>query len=268
MKKITLFLLVLLCCCGLTYSTGCTPDEDTIRIGTMANPGEPILKHIKTAYEERGYKLEIVLFTDFAPINAALEEGSIDANLFQHEAYLNQYNKSNGTDLKVARKLYTCNYNVYSKKVTSLDQIPDGAKVAIADDASNQSRCLAILESCGLITLKATSNPYTINDVESNPKNLQIVAMSTSLIASTLDDTDCYLGIVNATFALNAKLNETAHVVASENIVDMDANANLLAVRADDLDAIWLQDLLEVLTSADTKSFIETTFPGIIHPYF
>lgn len=269
MKKISLLLLVALCFIGLATFSGCSQDdENTIKVGTMANPGDPILKSVKKAYEAKGYKLKIVLFTDFAPINAALAEGSIDANLFQHEAYLNQYNTANSTNLEVAKKLYTCNYNVYSKKIDNISDLPNGAKVAIADDSSNQSRCLRILEAQGLITLPENQAIVTKDDILTNPKNLNIVAMSTSLIATTLNDSDCYLGIVNATFALNAKLNETAKVVASEDMTDMDSNANLLAVRNGEKDSQWCKDLIEVLTSAETKSYIETTFTGIIHPYF
>jgi len=269
MKKIIrlLFSLVLLFTITVV-ATGCQKeDENVITIGTMQQPGEPILESIKEAYEAKGYILKWELYTSFELPNTALAEGSIDANLFQHEPYLNTYNAANGTDLFCAAKLYDCVYGGYTKKnIESVNEIPEGAKVSIATDASNKSRCLFILEAAGLIEIDDTVTTATIDDITSNPKNLKIVEMSTASIASSLDDDDTYLGIVNATFAISAGLTD-AELLCKEEDADH-VNANILACRSDEKNEQWLKDLVEVLTSDNTAEFITEEFKGTIIPYF
>ncbi len=264
MKKILVLALCLfsaLCVC-----TSCNNSEKKIVIGTMLQPGSPILEFIKDEYEAKGYKLEIELYTDFSMPNAALAAGDIDANLFQHTPFLNQYNEGNGTNLVSVFEYYDCVYGGYTKKaITSVDQIPNGSKVTIASDESNLSRCLFILESAGLITLKDGVTKATLNDIESNPKNLNIVPINTNLIAASLDDDDTYLGIVNATFAIAAGLSSNFLICQEQDPEHV--NANIVAVRAEDAEEQWVKDLIEVLSSEATQNFIKEQFKGTIIPY-
>ena len=265
MKKIITLLLCLVS--ALCLCTSCRKkNENTIVIGTMEIPGQIILDYIKPEFEKRGYELDIKIYSDFSMPNVALEEGSIDINLFQHTAYLNKYNQANGSDLVSVYEYYDCVYGGYTKKaISSVEQIPNGSKVTIASDASNMSRCLFILESCGLITLKEGTVTATLNDIVSNPKNLDIIPMNTKFLASSLDDDDTYLSVVNATYAIPAGLNSN-HLLCKENDPEH-VNANILAVRSEDKDAEWLKVLIEVLSSDDVKKFIETRFKGTIIPY-
>lgn len=272
MKKIILLLLCListLCLCTSCRDknqNGNPVIKSKVVIGTMLQPGSPILEYIEEAYEAKGYKLKIELFNDFSMPNAALAGGDIDANLFQHTPFLNQYNEGNGTNLVSVFEYYDCVYGGYTKKgISSVDQIPNGSKVTIASDASNMSRCLFILESAGLITLKEGVSIATLQDIVSNPKNLNIVPINTNLIAASLDDDDTYLGIVNATFAIAAGLSSDLLICKEEDPEHI--NANIVAVRAEDKEAQWVKDLIEVLSSEDTKKFIEETFKGTIIPY-
>lgn len=262
MKKIITLTLCLFSLLGLL--TSC--NNNTIKIGTMLQPGDPILNYIKDAYEAKGYKLEIVLYTDFSMPNVALEEGSIHANLFQHTPFLDKYNDANGTNLVSVLEYYDCIYGGYSKKgITSVDQIPNGSKVTIASDASNMSRCLFILESAGLITLKEGTVEATLESIATNPKNLQIIPINTNLIAASLDDEDTYLGLVNATFAITAGLTSNELVCQEQDPEHI--NANIVAVRSEDVEEQWLKDLIELLVAEDTQKFIEDTFKGTIIPY-
>lgn len=268
MKKIITVVLAAIVC----FSLGsCDQNKGkVITIGTMSQPGEPILEHIKEAYDALGYNLKWRLFSDFSPVNDALAEKSVDANLFQHEPYLNTYNATNNTDLVVAKKLYVCEYAGYSKKsIASSADIPNGAKIAIANDASNKSRCLYILQETGLITLKdVEGGQVTLDDITANPKNLEIVEMATANIAGALNDDNCYLGIVNATFALQAGLNKTAKIICKEPIEDKNLNANLLACRKESINEQWLIDLINVLTSEDARTFINEYFGGTLEAIF
>lgn len=270
MKKIfSIFALLLTCILTLASCGG--NKENVIVVGAMAQPGEPILESVRDALKEEGYELKIQLFSDFNTPNQALAEGSIDANLFQHEPFLNTYNIANGTDLYCAAKLYDCVYGGYTKKnITSLDQIPDGAEVTIANDASNMLRCLKILDASGLITLAdlpETLNATDINTyIASNPKNLVIKPIATNMIAASLNDENNYLGLVNATFAIAAGL--TSKELLCQEADPEHVNANILACRADNKDSNKIKALVEALTTEETATFINNHFKGTIIPYF
>ena len=272
MKKIISLLVVLLSIFTCVSLTSCgTNSANTIVVGTMAQPGEPILNSVKEALKEKGYDLKIQLFSDFNTPNIALAEGSIDANLFQHEPFLNTYNEKNNTDLFCAAKLYDCVYGGYSKKnIATVDEIPSRAKITIANDSSNMIRCLKILEASGLIELNelpATVNATDINSyIKTNEKQLKITPIATNMIAASLNDEDVYLGLVNATFAIAAKLTSNELICQEEDPEHV--NANILACRADDKDSAKIQALVEVLTSDATATYIEDTFSGTIVPYF
>lgn len=260
--------------CAVSLGLSSCGSDDTIIIGTMAQPGQPILEHIKDEFEEKtDYKLEIQIFTDFATPNNALAAGEIDANLFQHAPFLETYNTNNNTTLETACIMYDCAYGAYSKKVKTVDAIPNGAKITIANDASNMKRCLDLLDVLGLIkvdygtTASSDLNPNNVNDyITSNEKNLIISPISTSLIASSLNDQDVYLGIVNATFAIAANLGTTSNLLGKESD-PTHKNANIVAIRSEDRDAEWKNTLVEILTSSETDTFVNDTFGSVITPY-
>ncbi len=272
MKKIISLLVVLLSIFTCVNLTSCgTNSENTIVVGTMSQPGEPILNSVKEALKEKGYELKIKLFSDFNTPNIALAEGSIDANLFQHEPFLNTYNEKNNTDLFCAAKLYDCVYGGYSKKnIATVDEIPSRAKITIANDSSNMIRCLKILEASGLIELNelpATVNATDINSyIKTNEKQLKITPIATNMIAASLNDEDVYLGLVNATFAIAAGL--TANELKCQEADPQHVNANILACRASDKSSDKIKALVEVLTSDNTATYINDTFNGTIVPYF
>jgi D-methionine transport system substrate-binding protein len=269
MKNTFKRILTILPLCLLAVSCGSSQTKE-IKIGTMSQPGEPIIEHIKSAYEAKGYKLTIQLFTDFTMPNSALADSSIDANLFQHEPYLKTYNAANKTDLFCAGKLYDCVYGGYSKKYTALSAIPDGSKITIANDSSNMKRCLNILAASGLIELNdlpATLAPDDVNSyIKTNTHNYVVSPMSTSLIAASLDDSDVALGLVNATFAIAASLTSSQLLCQEQDPEHV--NANIVAIRTADKAEQWAKDLISVLETDDVKSFINTTYQGVVTPYF
>ena len=272
LKKAVLALLPLaLLLVGCGSQTSSSVARKKVIIGTMAQPGDPVLQHVKEAYENKGaYTLTIQLFTDFTTPNYALNDGSIDANLFQHEPYLNTYNKSNNTDLFCAGKIYDCVYGGYSKKYDSLAKIPDGAKITIASDSSNMKRCLKILAASNLLelnTLPDTVNPSDIDSyIKTNSHKFVICPMSTDLIAASLDDEDVALGLVNATFAIAAGLTGSQLLCQEQDPEHV--NANIVACRKADKGEQWIKDLITILESDDNKAFINTTFKGVVTPYF
>lgn len=250
-------------------------DLITIKVGTMSQPGEPIFEHIKDEMEELGYKLEIEIYSEFDPLNNALVDGSIDVNLFQHEPYLISYNEAHNTNLFNACTMYDCVYGAYSYKIDEIADLKGNDKkvIAIANDSSNLKRCLDLLAANNIIRttygdITSFSATDILNYYELLPgyENLVITPMATSSIAEALNDSNCYLGIVNATFAINAGLGSSELIF--EEADPNHINANILACRDEDKNASWLHDLINILTSDETANFIEEEFMGTIKPYF
>ncbi len=256
----------------------CGGNENTIIIGTMAEPGLPVIENIKDDFEAKGYKLEIVTLSSFDTGNPALADGSIDANLFQHKPYLDNYNAQNNGTLISATTVYTCTYGGYSKKLSNIEDLKTvyaetnvSPRVTIANDYSNGLRCLNILKNYGLIDFDAEAYANNITDISAcltkNDYHLNIQAISTALIASSLEDSDCYLGIVNATYALNAGLSSDLLLCEEPEATNIE-NANIIAIRQEDKDEQWVKDLIECITSDSSKEFIENNFNGVVQPYF
>lgn len=252
-------------------------DLTIIKVGTMSQPGEPIIEHISDKMEELGYKIEIVIESEFDPLNKALEDGSVDVNLFQHEPYLNSYNQTHNTNLYNALTMYDCVYGAYSYKIDSIDDLQGSNEkiIAVANDSSNLKRCLELLAANGIIELTSyyeSISSYSATDIdkyyETLPSYSGIVLkpMASASIAEALKDDTCYLGIVNATFAIQANLSDEELIFEEEDPEHV--NANILACRAEDKDSKWLADLVSVLMSQETADFINEYFKGTIKPYF
>ena len=148
-------------------------DDKTITIGASPSPHAVILNAMADAFEKEGYTLNVVEFTDYVQPNNALEAGDLDANYFQHGPYLDNFNEENGTHLVAACDVHYEPMGIFSDSLTNLDSIPDGAKVAVPNDTTNEARALLLLQENGLITLKdGVDITATKMDIEENPKNL------------------------------------------------------------------------------------------------
>ena len=142
-------------------------DDKTIKIGVTPVPHKEIVEEIKDDVEAKGYKLEIVEFNDYVKPNTAVNEGELDANFFQHIPYLEETNAKSGTDLTWTVKVHIEPLGLYSKKITKLDEITDGAIIAIPNDPTNGSRALKLLADNGLIKV-ADKELVTVQDITEN----------------------------------------------------------------------------------------------------
>lgn len=243
-----------------------------ITFGTMSQPGEPILEAMKEDIEAKGYTVEIKIYNEFDALNHALVDGSIDVNLFQHEPYLLSYNKQHNASLYNALTMYDCLYAGYTKKVIKISDLKSKGKlkkIAVANDSSNLKRCLELLAAEGLITLNLPDGNLSASDIKNYYETsyaIEIVPMATASIAQSLDDSDIYMGIVNATFAINAGLGKDLMICSEKDLEHK--NANILAIREENKDSIWVKDIVEVLSSNKCKNFILNEFDGVISPYF
>ena len=241
-------------------------DDKVITIGASPSPHAEILNHFKDAFAEEGYTLEVVEFTDYVQPNKALDAGDLDANYFQHEPYLLNFNDENGTKLESAGAIHYEPMGIFSDSLTDLDAIEDGAKVAVPNDATNEARALLLLQENGLITLKeGVDITATKLDIEENPKNLEIVELEAAQIPRSLQDVS--IAVVNGNYALDAGLVlDDALVIEAADSLAAQTYANIIAVREGETDSAKTQAIIKVLTSEDAKAYIEDSFEGAVLP--
>ncbi|WP_151737206.1 MetQ/NlpA family ABC transporter substrate-binding protein [Paenibacillus tengchongensis] len=240
-------------------------DPVTLVVGASPVPHAEILKAIAPLLEAQGITLEIKEFSDYVQPNVQLAEKQLDANFFQHQPYLDDQNKNNGTDLQAVVAVHVEPFGAYSKKIKSIDELADGAKVAIPNDATNGGRALILLAKNGLITLKDDTNIATTKaDITENPKNLEIIELDAAMLPRQLDEVD--LALINTNFALEADLVPTKDALFIEG--GDSPYANILVARPDNKDSDAIQKLAAALTSPEAKAFIEEQYEGAVVPAF
>ena len=244
---------------------------EKIVVGASSTPHAEILEAVSGELEALGYELDIKIFDDYVMPNLALADGEIDANYFQHEPYLLNFNAENGTDLVSAAAIHYEPMGIYGGSKSSLDELTEGDIIAVPNDGTNEARALLLLQDQGLITLKegidASTETATILDIAENPKNLEIVEMEAKNIPHSLPDVA--FAVINGNYALQAGLTGN-DALASES-ADSDAAqtyANILAVRAGEEDSAKTQALVTALTSETCRQFIEETYSGAVVPIF
>ncbi|WP_315739244.1 MULTISPECIES: MetQ/NlpA family ABC transporter substrate-binding protein [unclassified Bradyrhizobium] len=232
---------------------------EAIRVGVTAGPHAEIIDVVKKVAAERGLDIKVVEFTDYVIPNQALALKDLEANSFQHEPYLkNQISKTGWKIVKVATTIASPQ-GVYSQKYKTLAELPEGAKVAIANDPSNGARGLMILALHGVIKLKDPSNvASTVVDITDNPKKLKFVELDAAQLPRALADVD--LVSINNNYAVQAGLNPAKDAIARENAEG--PWVNILAVREEDKDKPWVKQLIEAYHSEPVKAFLETRFKG------
>jgi D-methionine transport system substrate-binding protein len=240
-------------------------DPVTLVVGASPVPHAEILKAIAPLLEAQGIKLEIKEFTDYVQPNVQLSEKQLDANFFQHQPYLDDQNQKNGSDLVSVTAVHVEPFGAYSKKIKSIDELKDGATVAIPNDATNGGRALILLAKNGLITLKDDKNiTSTKADITENKKNLKIVELEAAMLPRQLDEVD--LALINTNYALEAKLVPTKDALFIEGADS--PYANILVSRPDNKDSDAIKKLAAALTSPEAKAFIEEKYQGAIIPAF
>lgn len=235
-----------------------TPKTHTVRIGTITGPETDLMVTAKEeAKKTSGLDIEIVEFNDYTIPNTALNDGSIDANMFQHQPYLDATVKAKGYQLISIGKTFVYPMGIYSKKIKELSEVKDRAVIAIPNDPSNEARALLLLQKAGLITLKPNvSVTATTNDILSNPKDLHIQEIDAAQLPRTLDDVT--LAVINSNYAIPSGLSPSKDALAKE-----DANspyANIIVIRADEQNNPNFKELIAALQSDAVKQRAQQLF--------
>lgn len=274
MKKL-LFALILVLSFSIIAACGNTDKDKTpakekqtekkdVTIGATAGPySDMVNKAIKPILEKKGYNVKIVEFSDYVQPNIALGNGDIDANLFQHKIYMDNFAKQHNLQLSELVIVPTAPMGIYSNKFKSIDKIADGSSVALPNDPSNLARALGVLQAAKLVKLDPNINPLTVSekDVKENPKNLQLKPIEAAQLPRAVDSTD--LSLVPGNFALAAKMN-LLDALKLEKMPD--DYRNRVVVNTKDLDAAFAKDLKAAVESKEFEKTIDEQFKGFGKP--
>ncbi len=250
---------------GTTDNTATTSGETTLKVASLIPPMTDMLDIVKPLLKKDGINLEVIVLSDNVQPNDALANKEVDANFFQHVPYMKQYNESKGANLVAVQPVYDAIYGAYSKKYKSIDELPDGAVIAIANDPSNIGRSLQMLAQAGMITLKdGVGLNATQADITSNPKNYSFKEVDLLMLARMYDEAD----LVAMTPAYAKPLNLTPVKDALVTEKDDSTFAITLVAREDNKDAEPIQKLKEHLAGPEVKKFLQDNYADIAVPAF
>ena len=292
MKKLLALTLALVLCLGLAACGGGTStdtdtnadtssDADTngdatangetitLTVGATPNPHAEILAQVKDDLAAEGIDLVVKEYSDYVVPNTAVEEGDLDANYFQHTPYMEKFNEENGTHLVSVGKIHYEPMGIYPGLTKTLEELPDGATIAVPNDATNEARALQLLAAQGLIELKEDAGlNATPTDITSNPKNLQFKELEAAMLPQTASEVD--LSVINSNFAMEGGMNPATDSLASEDADSEAAQtfANIIAVKEGHENDPAIQALVKALQSDKVKEYIEKTYSGAVVAVF
>ncbi len=265
MKKIIAILLTALALFTLTACGSNQSSEDTLKIGVTVGPHEQVLKKVRDIAKEQGLNIEIIVFNEFVQPNIQLFEKQLDANIFQHEPYLNQFNKDRNYNIVNIASTINFPMGIYSRKMDDVSGLKNGDQVGLPNDATNQARALILFQSAGLITLNPEVGiAATIRDIVDNPKNLRFVELDAPIILRTLPD--LAVAAINTPFIIEAGMNPVRDSIFIE---PQDSPwVNIIATRPELQEDPRILQLVEIYQSDEVRQFIIDTFEGSVVPGF
>lgn len=252
---------------GNEGNEGTTPV--TVKVGASITPHAEILEAARADFEAKGYTLEIVEYTDYVQPNIALDGGDLDANYFQHQPYLDEFNASNNTSIVSVGTVHYEPFGIYAGKTASLDELADGATIAVPNDATNEARALQLLAAQGIITVRDGAGlTATVNDIEENPHNVKIEEIEAAQLPRTVADVD--FAVINGNYAMEAGFSVGKDALATEDASSEAAQtyANVLVVKEGRENDPAIQALYAALTGDKVKDYINSTYDGAVVPIF
>lgn len=265
MKKLLTLALALILCLSLAACGGKKDETVTLNVAASPTPHAVILEQCVAPLAEQGIDLQIHEYGDYVIPNTAVEDGEEDANYFQHVPYLDEFNETRGTHLVSVAGIHVEPMGIYAGKSNSLEDLPDGATIAVPNDATNEGRALLLLEAQGIIKLKDSSNlAATPNDIAENPKNLEFKEVEAATIPSIVSEVD--LAVINSNYALGAGYNPVEDSLAIES--SDSPYVNILVVKEGNENNEAVQALIKVLQSDAIRDFINEEFDGAVVPAF
>ncbi len=258
-------LAVSLVSCGGTSEEATTEDGlTTLTVGATVVPHSALLNLVKEDLKAEGINLVVQEFSEYTLLNPALENGELYANFFQHQPFLDSYVADSGYDLVSVGAIHVEPMRGYANSLTSIDELPDGAVIAVPNDATNEGRALLLLESYGLITLSEDAGiDGTPKDIIDNPKNLEFKELDSYLLPRSLQD--CDLAIISTNVAMEAELDMSKSIVVEGG---ESPYANIIVVKAENKDNEAVAKLVAALQTDKVKTYIEENYDGAVVPAF
>ncbi len=247
---------------SLMYSTFASAKSE-ITIGTTAGDfGEMAKQGIKPELEKKGYKVKVIEFTDYVTPNLALASGQIQANIFQHKPYLEEFSKAKGLDLLPLTEVPTAPLGLYAGKLKSLEAVKEGSTIAIPNDPTNLARALIILKDLGWIEVAKDADPLLISTrhISKNPKKLKIVSLEAAQLPRSLADVD--FAVINGNYATSSGLSLAAALSQEKS----EAYLNWAVIAKKDKDQAFAKDLKDAINSEAFKTYARNRFKGYRFP--
>lgn len=236
-----------------------------ISVAATAVPHAELLEFVKPALAKEGVELKIKVFTDYVQPNVQVAEGRLDANFFQHQPYLDEFNASRGTELVSIAGVHVEPFGAYSSKIKTLAELPQGAQVVIPNDATNGGRALLLLQKAGVIKLKDGAGiTATVKDIAENPKAIKVRELEAATLPRVLAQVD--LALINTNYALEAGLNPTKDALVIEGADS--PYVNILVTTSEKKNNADLQKLAKALHTPEVKQFIADKYKGAVVPAF
>ena len=273
-KRITAIIAVLALALGLLTACGgggssdsgdaAASEDKVIKVAASPTPHARILEAAKDTLAEAGWELEVVECLDYVTPNQFTTNGDVDANYFQHVPYLDQYNEENGTDLVAVGNMHYEKMAIYAGTKSSLDDIAEGDKIGVPNDATNEARALKVLAENGIITLKeGASELATEQDIQDYPKGkVEIVPLEAATIPTQLPS--LAFGVINANYAMEADIMDKVVAIEGTDQQQEDTYVNIIVVNAENKDSEKTEALVDALHSDAVKTFIEEEFNGVV----
>ena len=259
MRKTLAVIAVLVLAGALLFAGGKKDNSKVLKVGATPEPHASMLNLIVDDMAKAGYTLEVVEFTDYVTPNRALEDGQIDANFFQHIPYMDAQNEEHGYHLVNAGGVHIEPIALYSKKVSSLSELADGASIAIPNDPTNEGRALLLLQSAGLIKLNAAAGiTATPLDITENKKNLKFNEVEAASLPRVLEDVDA--AVINGNYAIPAGLSATKDGLVVEGADS--PYVNIVTVKAGKENDPAIKALVDALKSDEIKNYVNKTYPN------
>ena len=268
MKRILAAVLIGALAAGTFSLTAFAEDDKTITVAASSIPHAEILAKAAPILEEQGYTLEVTEFDDYVVPNEVVESGEFDANYFQHIPYLNSFNEEKGTHLVNAGGIHYEPFGIYPGLKDSLDALEEGDAIAIPNDTTNEARALLLLQDNGLLTLKeGVGLEATVNDIEENPLNLEIVEVDAQVVKNYCEETAVV--VLNGNYALEAGFSVGKDAIAYEKSDSEAAKTyvNVIAVYEGNEKSEKIQALVNALKSEEIVNFINETYDGAVIPF-
>ena len=251
--------------CGSSSKNNTKDSKDgknvTVKLGVVGSDTD-VWDDVQKRLKKDGINLEYVKFTDYSQPNVALDSGDIDLNSFQHQYFLDNFNKEHGTDLVSIGNTVNAPLGIYSEKIKDIKELKEGDTISIPNDVTNGGRALLLLQTAGLIKVDpAKKQAPTVNDITENKLNLKIEELDASQTPRSLQDVAA--AVINSGVAVDAGYTPTKDAIYLEPVDDTSKPyVNIIVARKEDENNKTYAKIVDAYQTEETKKVIEETSKG------